>query len=297
MQANHTIEAIASADKSQWKVGDAIKRDLKEEHPDIFKEISKLSNFDSFPKPPRGFFTERAERAKALGFDQYNASELGKLYHTACAFGPGDRLEYAWSAHFEAGTPANLKKAATALKKIGKKVTGPDIHHLVGVWADEEAAKRDKKSTKAKDTKKQAETELAKTSEQKLAAKNEAEREAAEQRRQQLLQEIEDADEAIKANGKVTPRTDFNVDEADPSALEEWAIYLGVVAHTGIMQREGEKALKDLAKLADRLSPEKMKRLADGFNEIIEIANKLNQMVGEPEHEQQKKTASHLRLA
>jgi hypothetical protein len=286
----NTIEVAAEVEqtgtKGRWRIGDAIIKDLKDNN--------LLQKSDAYMGSPYegqievSTFTDCAEKLQARGIEHngnpYSHQYLRDLFQTAYAYSRDDRnAKYSWDAHREAGSPANLKKAAAALNKLDKTVTIYNVRNLISHWASEADAERRKELERAKAKKKVAKAKKAKASEDKLATKDKSEREAAEKRRQEAQREIEEATREIKETGSPPPfNADLDVDTTDVNALERWAVYMGITAHTMVMKREAKKTLKELAKIANLLTNDEQQTIADSCNEIIGLLEEINTLVKRP---------------
>lgn len=281
MKWTNTVETIVSVEQSkakgQWQIGDAIKKDL------ALAPGAKTQ--EDIPYAQKGnTFAECGEKLEAMGYYKYGAQHLAKLYHTAIAFPRNDRNpDYSWDTHYEAGTPENLKNAATALRKVKKTVTKYNVRDIISHWSEEADTNRKAAVVEARAKKAKAKKEKAQASEEKLSAKDQAAKDKAEERRQEAQRQIEEAVDTIRTNGG--PRkfnTNIEVDTDDIGALERWAVYIGVIAHTTIVKREVKKALKDLISIAKHLSDVEQQEIADSYNEIITISQDINELVKRP---------------
>ncbi len=283
----NTVEAATEVEqagnKGQWRIGDAIIRDLKENGLQFGSrtegKIIEIKD-DVF----RDCATKLADRGIEHNGNPYDSKYVRRLFQAALAFERDDRNpKYSWDAHREAGTPANLKKAAAALRVIGKSVSIYNVRALISHWAEEADAERKKELAKAKAKKDAAKKKKAKASEDKLATKDKAARDEADKRREEAQREIDEAKDAIKELGSPPPfNADLDVDTSDVSALERWAVYLSITQHTLMMKREAKKTLKDVERLAKVLTASEQQTIADGCNEVIAILEEINNVVKRP---------------
>jgi hypothetical protein len=282
----NTVETIAEVEqagtKGQWRIGDAIIRDLKDEG-----LLQNQVDSDGIPEIKGGVWEECTTKLAEKGIENAGTGKpfayqyIGILFRTAYAFPRDERnAKFSWSVHRFAGTPQNLKNAITALRKVDKKVSTPNVAALIEHWADEADAKRQRELEKAKAKKTAAKKKKVTATEDKLATKDGAEREAAEARRQEAQREIEEATAVIKQAGGPPPyNANLDVDTSDVGALERWALYLGITANAMHMKQVAKKTLKEVEKVAHLLSNTEQQHIADGCNEVIEIMEHINKLV------------------
>ena len=213
----NTVETIAEVEqagtKGQWRIGDAIIRDLKDEG-----LLQNQVDSDGIPEIKGGVWEECTTKLAEKGIENAGTGKpfayqyIGILFRTAYAFPRDERnAKFSWSVHRFAGTPQNLKNAITALRKVDKKVSTPNVAALIEHWADEADAKRQRELEKAKAKKTAAKKKKVTATEDKLATKDGAEREAAEARRQEAQREIEEATAVIKQAGGPPQDVDADV--------------------------------------------------------------------------------------
>lgn len=282
----NTLEAINDVEqagtKGQWRIGDAIIKDLKEEGHFASR------NDETIPDIEGDVFEECAERLAEKGIEHngkpYSGLHIRNLFRAAYVFPRADRNDkYSWSVHAEAGTPENLKNAVTALRKISKTISKDNVRALIGHWAEEADEQRQKAVAKAKATKTEAKEKKAKASEKKLASKDSKVRAQADAARVEAQREIEEAEATIKELGAPPPfNSDLDVDTSDVSSLERWALLLGIHAHTLVMKREAKKALAAVGKIATLLTENEKQSIADGCNGIITLLEQINEAVKRP---------------
>jgi hypothetical protein len=284
----NTIETVSEVEqagaKGQWRIGDAVTKDLKEN--DLLQkkdsEIVKLAPIKN------SVFLDCAEKLREKGIEHkgkpYSAPYIRALFQTAYAFERDERNpKYSWDVHREAGTPLNLKNAIVALRKTEKPITETNVRAIHSHWAEEAATKRKKSNTEARTKKKAGKAKLAKASQRKLAATTEEEKTQAEQERQEAKREIAEQTAIIVATGSPPPfNADLDVDTSDVSALERWAKYLAITAHTSKMKQEAKKMLKGLERIANLLEDSEQQTIADGCNDIIAILEEINTLVKRP---------------
>lgn len=287
MKWTNTIEVVAEVEqtkaKGQWRIGDAAIKDLKDN--------GYLGNADQFAgrtEIENAVFTDCAEKLAERGIEHngkaYDASYIRRLFQTSFAFPRDERNpKLSWETHNEAGTPGNLKNAATALRKMGKTLTKYNVRDVISHWAEEAAAKRRKDHEAAIAKKQAAKAKKAKASADKLRTKDEEKRAAAEAERQAAQKEFEEAVAAVKATG--TPpafNADFDVDTTDASELMRLALYLGLTVHVNTMKRAAKNMLKDVGVIAKHLTDSEQQEVADSVNEIIGILEDINALAKRP---------------
>ena len=284
----NTVEAITEVEqagtKGQWRIGDAIIKDLKENGIQFRGETEKI------PEVTGDAFEDLATKLAEKGIENghsgkpYTVPYMRLLFQTAYSYPRDERNpKYSWTVHREAGTPDNLKKAVTALKKISKTISQENVNALIGHWAEELDHQRRAAVAKAKDKKSEAKKKKAKAAEDKLATKDKKVRAEADAAREAAQREIEEANAAIKELGAPPPfNADLDVDVDDVSSLERWALLLGIHAHTLIMKREAKKALAAVGKIAALLTETEKQSIADGCNGIIAILEDINEAVKRP---------------
>jgi hypothetical protein len=280
MRWTNTISTAADFEqaqaKGQWKIGDAIIRDLKENN--VLDKSGELGRAQT------EIFSECSEALRAKGIEHngkgYETGYVRSLFLTAFNFPAADRnLKFSWDTHCEAGTPETLKKAATALRKIGKTITKYNVRDLVGHWVEEADRTRRTTVKDAKSKKDTAKAKKAKAAEDALKAKTTAEREEALTRRKAAQREIKEATATILEAGSAPPFNPDLVDTEDTSALQRWAIYMGILAHTERMKTEAKKALADVTRMVADLSDGEREHIEEGCKEVITIVDKINALV------------------
>jgi hypothetical protein len=290
MKWSNTVETIIEVEqigrKAQWRIGDAIIKDVK--------EAGLLQKSDAQCDRHTGIknsvFTECAEALAAKGVEsikgnEYSGSHVRRLFETAYAFDRDERnSKISWECHRIAGTPANFKKAVATLRKLGKTISHYHVRDLISHWEAEAKAKRSKKKTEATAKKKKAKVEKKKVTEELLKTdpQDVAAREALTKRREELQQVIDDATKDIRENSGTPPTTDLDVDTDDVGALERWAVYLTITQHTMRMKAEAKKMLADVAKISKLLTNSEQQTIADGCNGVIEILDEINELVKRP---------------
>lgn len=284
MKWTNTVEAVIEIEragtKGQWRIGDAIVKDLREAG--FGKANEKVNEIN------RGDFSELAERLKDKGIapKRYSPQHCKLLLNTALSFDRNERDErYSWSVHRMAGTPANLKKAIAALHKVDKKITPDNILSITDHWRDQADAERRKRLAKARADKEKAKADKAKASRDKLATRDPDKRAAADDAIEEAKRQIKETTRAIKEAGGPPPfNADLNVDTSDISELRAWAIYFDIVLHTREMERQAKLTIAGVSKVADHLSEDQQQEIADGCNRIIDVLKSINELVKRPAH-------------
>jgi hypothetical protein len=260
----NTIDIVVKVEtaqaKGQWQIGDALKKDLGVDV-DPEKDI------------PRSVFDGCGDKLKALGYPNYKAGQLAKLYRTSKAFKPQDRNpKYAWDIHFEAGTPANLKKLITALNKFSKPISGDNVHGLRVKWAEEAKEARRKLADAAAKKKDAASERKKKATEDLLAAKDKEAKAKAQKEREAAIKEIAELTETISKNTGTPPlNTDLDVNVEDVNSLRRWAVYLRVKMRIGKIEKEANEALKEVTQIANMLSENERDVVEKGCTLILDI--------------------------
>lgn len=286
MRWNNTVDTVVEVEqagsKGQWRIGDAIIKDLKEEG------YFASRNDETIPEIEGDVFEECAGKLAERGVERegkpYSVLHIRNLFRTAYVFPRADRNDkYSWSVHVEAGTPDNLKNAVTALRKISKSINKDNVRALIKHWTEEADAKRRAEVATAKAKKDAATNKKKKAAEERLATKDKAVHAQADAARAEAQQEIKEAEATIKELGGPPPfNSDLDVDTSDVSALERWAVMLGIYAHTLAMKREAKKMIKAIGKIAASLTEDEKQSVADGCNEIIALLEGINESVKRP---------------
>jgi hypothetical protein len=287
MRWNHTIEVITEVEqtktKGQWKIGDAVIKDLKDnDYLGNDAQLGRLTEIET------SVFADCSEKLAEKGIEHngkpYSAVYIRVLFQAAFSFPRDERNpKYSWDAHNEAGTPTNLKNAVTVLRKLGKTVTIYNVRDVIAKWAADAVAGREKEHDAAVAKKKAAKQKKARASADKLRTTDETKRSEAEKARQEAQKEYDDAVNAIKASGGRLPyNTDFEVDPNDVGELERLALYLGISIHVTDLKNVAKKMLIDVRKLASRLTAEEQQEIADGVSEITVILDQINDLVEKP---------------
>jgi hypothetical protein len=278
----NTLQAVTATEqaaaKSQWTIGDAIVKDLK-----AAGLVKTSPNAESALEDVSYKTIEQCvEQLEAKGFDKYSTSYCTKLYRTAHAFPRNDRnLEIGWEAHYEAGTPSNLAEASTALRRLKKSITGPNMRWLMGEWREKADAERKEANQGAKAKKATAKKKKADAAARKLAAKDKAAREQAEQDRQQAQAEADAADEQIK---KTASAPSYNADVAtelqDKGTLEVMAVHLGITVHLREIEKRTRTALKELEDIAEHVTPAMVAEISAATTKITDLIEEIKATVG-----------------
>jgi hypothetical protein len=286
MRWNHTIEVITDVEtakaKGQWRIGDALIKDLKD-NGYLGNDVQKpWASIDS------SVFTDCAAKLAEKGIEHngqpYSNTYVRDLFQAAYAFPRDERNpKYSWYAHANAGTPKNLKNVAAVLKKLGKTVTKYNVEDVISKWSGDARVEREKEHDAAVAKKEAAKEKKAKASADKLRTKDEAKRAEAEKRRQEAQREFEEAKAAIKeSGGKLPYNADFDVDPNDVGALEQMVIFLAITAHITVIKRETKKMLVDVQKAAKVLTAHEQQEVADGVSDITAILDQINDLVNRP---------------
>jgi hypothetical protein len=265
MRWTHTVETVvdveASQAKGQWRIGDAIAKDLAGTAAVLTAKI----------------YEECAILLAQKGFDKYTPQYLGFLHRTAEAFPRGERDDrYSWDAHREAGTPENLKQAATALRNLGKTITIYNVRWLMAGWREKAADERRKENEAARREEAAAKKEATKAAERALQAKDKADKDKANEERAAAKQKAKEANERKKQTA-ATPKynTDVATDLQDENTLRAMALYFGITMHAKKMQVEANNALTDLDKIAEHLTPVQIKEINDAYQQVIAICQQI----------------------
>jgi ParB-like nuclease domain len=265
MRWTNTVETVveveASQAKGQWKIGDAIAKDL-----DLTAAVKKGE-----------VYAECANVLEQKGFDKYTPQYLRILHCTAEAYPRSERDDrYSWDAHKEAGTPDNLKQAVAALRKLNKTITIYNVRWLMAGWREKASEERRRENEAARREEAAAKNEAAKAAERALAAKNKADKEKAKKDRDEAKQKAKQANQRKKKTSK-TPKynEDVKSDLQDESTLRAMALYFGITMHAKKMQAEANKALMDLDKIAEHLTPVQIKEINDAYQQVIVICQQI----------------------
>jgi hypothetical protein len=284
---NHTVEVITEVEtakaKGQWKIGDAIIKDLKDHG-----YLGSDAHLGGPSEIENTVFSDCTEKLAEKGIEHngkpYDANYLRQLFQTAYAFPRDERnSKYSWDAHHEAGSPTNLKNAATALRKMDKTVTIYNVRDVIKKWSNDAAAVRHKAHEEALAKKDAAKKKKAAASAEKLRTKDETKRAEAEAARVAAQKEFDEAKAAIKATGSPPPfNADIDVDVTDTSELVRLALYLGLTVHVNNMKREAKKMLKDVGVLAKHLTNSEQEEVSDSVSEIVAILEEINTLANRP---------------
>ena len=205
------------------------------------------------------------------------------LCTTAQAFPHGERnKEISWDAHFEAGTPNNLAEASAALRKLKKKISSPNMRWLMSEWREKADQERKRENEAAKASRATAKAKKAAASARKLAAKNKAEREAAEAERRRAKEEEVAAAERVRKSDFPTPsyNTDVAAELQDKGTLEVMAVHLVVTSQLGEVERRTRVALRQLADIAEYVTPAMIAEIETATAKIIAAVEEIKSTVG-----------------
>jgi len=241
-QFPHVLEAVAKGDRSQWVIGDALRKDIND-----LEGATRL--------------VDCSEMLRERGF-QYTVGSLKNLHTIALAFPASERRsDVSWSAHRAAGTPENLARVITALRKLGRKATPENVDFVMQEWRDKERAEREKAERDAK-----AEADAARRRERD--AKDEPAKKKAKQER-------EEAEERARET-KRPPKTKTHVSEPPSTTeLEVMAAISGIDKDLRKIQRTMQTHLKTIDKHIDRIDADMAEQIREGGTRVLELAKQI----------------------
>jgi hypothetical protein len=239
-------EATKAAEKSQWRIGDALLREADDQH-----------------NGPRGL-NAVAEELSAHDLD-YTPSYLRQLRGASEAFPRIRRHDLPWAVHQEAGNPDALDVIVKVAKRDGEKVTKwyvrGALQQLRKEASDLKRAEAQKTQAQARKEEERARAEEDKARADERVAETERERERAKQRKEAARQRKLDAQAKRKAAKSQSKRIETPVpDESEVTPLRAVAT---VRAHAGAARRLADECKKLLNNNVAELSPAAVAGLTD----------------------------------
>jgi hypothetical protein len=186
LQFPQTLEAAMGAEKSRWKIGDALVREAEET-----------------TTGPRGLRAVKEELA-ANGIE-YETHTLSDMRSTADAFPRNRRHELPFEVHRDAGNPDTLDVIVKAAKKGGQKVTKWYVRDALQSMRDQQRAAREEAKAEARREQEKAEAEEEAARKREKESQNRDERERAKRDRQRAAERKREAAENYK-KAKIAPK-------------------------------------------------------------------------------------------
>lgn len=251
-----TLEAAKAAEKSQWKIGDALVREVEDEDNSV-----------------RGLHAVAEELAQH-DID-YSPNYLGQMRITSAAFPRDRRLDLPWKVHTEAGNPDTLDVIVKAARRDGQKVTKWYVADVLRQLREEANREREKEIAAANREAAKAEEAERKAREKEAVAQTEREKQAAKRARQAATDRKRQAQAKAKAAKSYPKKRDRTPPHEDNvSILRATA---GVKANGGHAKRLATESLKLLKHGVGDLSPGIIAGLTDAAmsaaNAWTEVAN------------------------
>jgi hypothetical protein len=271
MRFPNTLETVAGVElahlKGQWKIGEAIQDDLKTVDLRVSRKMTVLQDC--------------SVQLVAKGFRKYGARYLGQLYDTAIAFPRGERDDrYSWDIHYRAGTPENLRKAATALRKLDRTINEENVQWLMQEWREKEKVERAEANAKAEAEREAARKKRQKAAEDALKAKDKEARKKARQEHQKAKAEELAAKQRATETAKAPKvNEDVTTDLQDQNTLTIMALHLGITQRAKQIEKLAKLSLEEVRKIEDSITPEMAAQIVDGVELIIDIVNQIKTTV------------------
>lgn len=240
-----TLAAVQAAEKSQWKIGDALLAEIPPSEPGKQDGSGKK-------------FERCAQMLKEQGFD-YSPRTLAELRDVAAAFpSPARTGGVSIQAHVKAATPENLKTAIVMCGKLRKPVTADNVAMVMQAWRKKD--KEDRAEKKADATQRRKEAERRKTRAQNAAERKEAEK---------------DEERAAKDEARYSspPKTkDVETVPPDKGELEVRAMVTSFSADAKVMVKQLRNRKAELEDIIDQLDPQDISDLVDDHQPIVAAA-------------------------
>lgn len=229
-----TLEAAKAAEKSQWKIGDALVREAEDQR-DGARGLNAVS-----------------EELEANGIDM-SPTYLGNIRRTADAFPRDRRLDLPFQVHTEASNPDSLDVIVKTARRDNHKVTMWYVRDALQQLREEANREREKEIAAANREAARAVEAEAKAREKEKAAETDREKERAKRQRQEATERKREAQAKAKAARSRPKRKDQPApDEDKVSILRATA---GVKANAGNAKRLANESKKLLGRDVSDLPP------------------------------------------
>lgn len=282
MRFTHTIAAVTAVEeahiKGQWRIGDAIAADLRAAGY-VFNPAAGLKEI---PKSVWQECSEQIGKVQARERD-YAPLYCGVLCRTAVTFPRDERNpKYSWDAHAEAGTPNNLREAASALRKlkVPRSVTIYNVRWIMQEWRDKADVERRKANAQARADREKAKEERRKAAEAALKAKDKAAKDAAKKARDAAKQEEQAAKQRVLDTASPPKRNeDVQTSLQEPGTLDVMSIHLGITIRAKQIEKLARETLKEIVRIQDAMTPAMIKEIVTGTARIITVCQEINETI------------------